>query len=153
MRKKNNCFKMLNEKVEKKVLLRTSCLRMFFFSFSFSKTRETNSRRWVTESEIRIILVHSNMKKALKSSTLNPCLSSLKCANKWICCLNTHGPVSWGYRIHWLHLCRGVRPPPTSVLDMTLNNLMVRFQQCWSFGKCGVPLHCHCSQVHSGPEW
>ena len=44
-------------------------------------------------------------------------------------------------------------PPPTSVLDMTLNNLMVRFQQCWSFGKCGVPLHCHCSQVHSGPEW
>ena len=19
-------------------------------------------------------------------------------------------PVSWGYRIHWLHLCRGVRP-------------------------------------------
>ena len=21
-------------------------------------------------------------------------------------------PVSWGCRIHWLHLCRGVRPPP-----------------------------------------
>ena len=20
-------------------------------------------------------------------------------------------PVCWGYRIHWLHLCRGVRPP------------------------------------------
>ena len=55
-------------------------------------------------------------------------------------------PVSWGYRIHWLHLCRGVRPPPlTSVLDRTLINLMVRFQQCWSFGECGVPLHCHCS--------
>ena len=62
-------------------------------------------------------------------------------------------PVSWGCRIHWLHLCRGVRPPLTSVLDMTLNNLMVRFQQCSSFGECGVPLHCHCSQVHSGPEW
>ena len=62
-------------------------------------------------------------------------------------------PVSWGCRIHWLHLCRGVSPPLTSVLDMTLNNLMVRFQQCWSFGECGVPLHCHCSQVHSGPEW
>ena len=62
-------------------------------------------------------------------------------------------PVSLGCRIHWLHLCRGVRPPPTSVLDMTLNNLMVRFQQCWSFGECGVPLHCHHSQVHSGPEW
>ena len=62
-------------------------------------------------------------------------------------------PVSWGCRIHWLHLCRGVRPPPTSVLDMTLNNLMVRFQQYWSFGECRVPLHCHSSQVHSGPEW
>ena len=22
-------------------------------------------------------------------------------------------PVGWGWRIHWLHLCRGVRPPPT----------------------------------------
>ena len=24
-------------------------------------------------------------------------------------------PVSWGCRIHWLHLCRGVRPPPQRV--------------------------------------
>ena len=62
-------------------------------------------------------------------------------------------PVSWGCRIHWLHLCRGVRPPLTSILDRTLNNLMVRFQQCWSFGEWGVPLHCHRSQIHSGPEW
>ena len=60
--------------------------------------------------------------------------------------------VSWGCRIYWLHLCRGVRPNPlTSALYMTLNNLMVRFQQCWSFGECGIPLHCHRSQVHSGP--
>ena len=30
-------------------------------------------------------------------------------------------PVGWGCRIHRLHLCRGLRPPPpTSVLDMTL---------------------------------
>ena len=63
-------------------------------------------------------------------------------------------PVSWGCKIHWLHLCRGVRlPPPTSVLDMTLNSLMGRFQQCWSFGECGVPLHCHRFQVHSGSAW
>ena len=34
--------------------------------------------------------------------------------------------------IHWLHLCRGVRPPPTSVLFMTLNNQKVRFQWHWS---------------------
>ena len=41
----------------------------------------------------------------------------------------------------------------TSVLFMTLNNLMVRFQWCWSIGECGVPLYCHCTQIHSGPEW
>ena len=36
---------------------------------------------------------------------------------------------------------------PASILDMTLNCLMVRFQP-WRFGECWVPLHCHCSQVH-----
>ena len=39
-----------------------------------------------------------------------------------------------------------------SVLDMTLNNMMVSFQWCWSFGECGALLHFHCSQVHSGPD-
>ena len=34
----------------------------------------------------------------------------------------------WGCRIHWLHLCRGGKTPPMSVLDMTLNGLMVRSQ-------------------------
>ena len=47
----------------------------------------------------------------------------------------------------------GNTPLPMSVLEMTLNNLMVRFQYYWSFGECGVPLYCHRSQVHSGPEW
>ena len=42
---------------------------------------------------------------------------------------------------------------PTSVLDMTLNNLIVRFQWCWSFREFRAPFHCHCSQVHSCPEW
>ena len=41
---------------------------------------------------------------------------------------------------------------PTSVPDMILNNLMVRFHCCWSFGECGVLLHCHRSQVQFGPE-
>ena len=35
-------------------------------------------------------------------------------------------PVGWGCRIHRLLLCRGVRLPPTSVLDMTLNNLKTK---------------------------
>ena len=39
-------------------------------------------------------------------------------------------------------------PHPISVLDMTLNNLMIRLQS-WSVGECRVPLHCHCSQGHS----
>ena len=37
-------------------------------------------------------------------------------------------PVGWGYRIHQLLFCSGVIPLQTSVLDMTLNNVMVRFQ-------------------------
>ena len=34
---------------------------------------------------------------------------------------------------------------PMSVLDMTLNDLMVWFQRCWSFEECGAPLHCNIS--------
>ena len=61
-------------------------------------------------------------------------------------------PVGWGYRIHWLHLCRGVSLPlPMSVLDLALNNLIGFSPGTW--GECEVPLHCHCSQVHSDPEW
>ena len=37
-------------------------------------------------------------------------------------------PVSWGCRIHQLLLCRWVKHPSTNILNMTLNNLMVRFQ-------------------------
>ena len=37
------------------------------------------------------------------------------------------------------------KTPPASVLDMTLNNLMVRFQWCRSFGECRAPFYCHCS--------
>ena len=61
-------------------------------------------------------------------------------------------PVSWGCRIHWLLLCRGVGLlPQTSVLDMTLNNLMVRFQWYWGFGECGALciLHFEAPQVPS----
>ena len=49
-------------------------------------------------------------------------------------------------------LQRGKTFSSTSVLYMTLNYLMVRLQKCLSFGKYGVPLHCHRSQVHSCPE-
>ena len=38
------------------------------------------------------------------------------------------GPVGWGHRIHQLDLCSAVRLPIASVLDMTVNNLIVSFQ-------------------------
>ena len=31
--------------------------------------------------------------------------------------------------------------------------LHIWFHWCLGFGECGVPLYCHCSQVHSDPEW
>ena len=36
-------------------------------------------------------------------------------------------PVVWDSRIQQLLLRRWVKPTPTSILDMTLSNLMVRF--------------------------
>ena len=46
-------------------------------------------------------------------------------------------------------LHRGKTSPQTSVLIMTLNNLMMRFQKFWNYGECGISHHCHCSQVYS----
>ena len=60
-------------------------------------------------------------------------------------------PVGWGCRIHRLLLCWGIRPPPTRVQNMTLNNLMVKFQECWNFRKSRLPLYCHRSR--SGSIW
>ena len=64
--------------------------------------------------------------------------------------LTSYCPVGCGCRIHRLHLCRGVWLPTMSVLDMTLNNLMMSFHWGWRFGECGVPLYYQCPQVHSG---
>ena len=33
---------------------------------------------------------------------------------------------------------------------MTLKNLMLSLQECWTFGGCSESVNCHCSQVHSG---
>ena len=55
-------------------------------------------------------------------------------------------PVDWSCKIWWLHLCRGVDPYHHQWLSwiMTLNHLIVKLQS-WSFGECGVLLHCHYS--------
>ena len=53
---------------------------------------------------------------------------SLPTCNSTGGCLKECYPVGWGCRIHRLLLCREVRPlSSTSVLDMILNSLMVRF--------------------------
>ena len=38
-------------------------------------------------------------------------------------------------------------------LNMILNNLMGKFQWCWSFGECGALLLWHLTKDHSGPDW
>ena len=53
---------------------------------------------------------------------------------------NSFCPVSWGCRIHWLRLCRGVRPPPTNILDTTQNNQLM-----------GVPVMLKLWQIRSTP--
>ena len=51
---------------------------------------------------------------------------------QWLICHKIQplkpGLNGWGCRIYRLHLCRVLRPPPMSGLNMTLNNVMVRFQ-------------------------
>ena len=59
-------------------------------------------------------------------------------------------PVGWGCRIHRLHLCRGVRSPNECPgYDTKQSDGEVPAMP--EFRECGVPLCCHCSQIHSGP--
>ena len=64
--------------------------------------------------------------RATRANFLQPSVS-----NTAVTFLTTNWPSWLGVgvgRIHLLHLCRGVTLHTTSVLDMTLNNLMLRFQ-------------------------
>ena len=60
--------------------------------------------------------------------------------------------VGWGCRMYQLLLCRVVRPPnkcPGYDTKQSYGEAPV----CWIFRECRVPLYCHHSQIHSGPEW
>ena len=61
-------------------------------------------------------------------------------------------PVGWSCRIHQLLLYGGVRPfPECPVCDTKQSYGEVPVMlELWGIG---VPLHCYCSQVHSGLEW
>ena len=48
--------------------------------------------------------------------------------------------------------CIYADPHLTGILNITLYHRMVRLQ-FWSSGECGVPFHCHYSQILSDLEW
>ena len=50
------------------------------------------------------------------------------CVCVCVCVTLINSPVGLGNRISRQHLCRGVRIPQKCILDMKLNNLMVRLQ-------------------------
>ena len=52
----------------------------------------------------------------------------------------SQSPVGWGYRIHWLYLCRGVMASLLSVLDMSLNNLIEGSVMLDLWGMWSTPL-------------
>ena len=86
---------------------------VFFFFGLFDITQQLlrSTCLWILQC------VQSNGTSAFDTLWSHPSFHSLPC------------PVSWGCRIHRLLLCRRIRPPPPmSVLDMTLNNLIVRLQ-------------------------
>ena len=62
------------------------------------------------------------MPSLLSSALVSQWFVNTNCGPCWV------WPVGWGCRIHWLNLWTGVRPSPMSVLDITLNNLMMRLQ-------------------------
>ena len=128
---------------------------------------ETDINTWQVKAWTAIdwlsVIWKSNLTDKLKRSFFQAAVVSIllyECTT-WILTKRMEKKLDGNYtRMLWAILNTSWRqyptkqyPPPTSVLDMTLNNLMVRFQQCWSFGECGVPLHCHRSQVYFGPEW
>ena len=84
--------------------------------------------------EVKIIKISQWSHKMYSNNILNFQESSTNlnaCTKKvWILikCTMYLWPVDWSCKIHRLHLWRGVRLPQTSILDMTLSNLMARFQ-------------------------
>ena len=59
-------------------------------------------------------------------------------------------PVVWGGTL--IAFLQKGKTPPTSVLDITVNHLIARLQPR-RFEECEVHHNCHCSQVHSDPDW
>ena len=63
--------------------------------------------------------------------------------------MNSTAPADWA--IHRLHLCRGVRHPCHEGPAYDIKQSDGEVSMMLEFGECGAPLHCHHSQVHSGP--
>ena len=106
----------------------TSCVRTEILSIGSSWSSNLCSSMWRGPQE------YIAYELCLTSPAVSVCFSS----------------VGWGYRIWQLHLCKGIRHDLSSVWDMTLNDLMVRFQS-WSFRECWIILYCYYSQVYFDP--
>ena len=114
--------------------LTSTCFLWAYASAIITEFNHVHRSRWYSDIFDRVYLFRCS------SAYLHRCISWLMARSR-VNMLHTDVPLE-----------RGKIPTPTSLLDMTLNNLMVRFQWCRSFGECGALFRCHCSQVHSGPE-
>ena len=85
------------------------------------------------------------------------CNTKLKISWLWILYFNSFlyqqnhtSPVSWGCRIHRLHLCRGVRPPPYQHMSWILH-----YTIWWWWSILGDFWNVECSSFSSlsGPLW
>ena len=63
----------------------------------------------------------NSLSKMSNSSTLATTARRFSHISEYICVkfILKNSPVGWGCKIRWQHLWRSVRPPPTSVQDMT----------------------------------
>ena len=98
------------ESKNKRIRVIMSLLIIFFFG----KCTSLDSR-----SSLSVLANICNLKsnKQTRKKQNQELTRLIFCFTKQTC------PIDWGWRIHWLHLFRGVTLPQTSVLDITINNL------------------------------
>ena len=98
-------------------------------------TRRVSGEFGISESSV-VCHLHHPWKKKISNSRImlhvNKILQNIWLDLVWCIIemtLFTFSLISWGCWINRLDICRGVRhPPPTSVIDMTLKNLIVTLQ-------------------------
>ena len=126
------------------------------FLFCFFQFQRADIPLWITGKVC--VIIHASSKVSRNLIIVCLCcvsLSSQCCQHHYLCI----SPGSWGSEIHWLHLSRGGWTP-LLLLKKTKKQCPVYYIKPSEGGSSAVelwgievPLHCHCFQVHSGPEW